>query len=619
MVKKIKYWIFWGIAAGFIYGCIQSIVFISQQSYVQHRMFRLILREAAHRVGISILIGVGIFLAIFMLLQLLILLWNRKIKSVLEIRFRPDAKFFGFLQRSLLLCGLVYGGILVFQSFLFEQESLPSLKARDGLILGGLLLLYILLKWPKNIKPPSGKLISGTALSLASAVALLQIAAFLIQSIQPSGPNVLLILPDALRPDHLGCFGYPEQTSPAIDGFSTESINFSRAISNAPWTKPSMGTLFTSQYPYVHGALNWTDDLADRNLTLAEIFRNANYTTYGIQTNPAITKNHNFQQGFQHYHENIMGNAQQVADAFIKWQRHQKKPFFAYLHFMDTHVPYNSPAAFEEIFQLRENPNFRAGQFETLDVRMLTYLGLSDEDKQNIENLYDSAILYFDFHFARILEELRRTQELDNTIIVLLSDHGEEFWEHGGFAHGHSLYKEVLHVPLLIRYPPKLQPAQVNTFISSKDIYPTLVSLSGIKIPPNLAGKTLIPAIFNSTSMSYDPIFSEGIVLGQEKLSVIEEKKKLIQNTGLTYQSTLPLLGDLTKYVINNHKRSFELYHLDTDFKETSDVMAQQPELARALKNKLSAFSISHGLGKRGVFEDLNKKREDLKALGYIK
>ncbi len=569
--------------------------------------------------GIGILMGVGFFLAVFAMLQLLLLMWNSKIERVLEIRFRPDAKFFGFLQHFFIVCILVYGIILVVQTFLFNSDNIPILKIKEGLILGGLLLLYALAKWQKKIKHPSSGLIIRAALIFAGAAVLLQISAFLSQSFQPSGPNVLLIIPDALRPDHLGCYGYQKQTSPAIDAFSIESVHFSRVISNAPWTKPAMGTLFTSHYPFVHGALNWTDDLNDRNLTLAEVFRNANYTTFCIQTNPALTKNHNFQQGFQSYYENIMGSAEQVSEDFIRWKRKQKKPFFAYLHFMDTHVPYNSPAAFEDIFKLHDNPNFIAGQFETLDVRMLTYLGLDEEDKQNIVNLYDSAIRYFDFHFARILEELQSTHELDNTIIVFVSDHGEEFWEHGGFAHGHSLYKEVLHIPLLIRYPPKLQPAQVDTFISSKDIYPTLVDLAGRKIPTKLTGKNLIPAIFKSTSATYEPIFSEGVLYGQEKISVIWGKYKLIQNTGLTYLSTLPLLGDITRHVINTHERSFELYDLQTDFPETINLIDQTPELTRDLKSRLSAFSINHELGKRGIFDDVDKKREDLKSLGYIK
>ena len=144
-------------------------------------------------------------------------------------------------------------------------------------------------------------------------------------------------------------------------------------MSNAPWTKPSVGTLLTSLYPYAHKALNWTDSLADANLTMAEFFRNSNYSTYCFQTNPAITANHNFAQGFEHYHENLMGSAESVVDSFIPWIKEQKKPFFAYLHFMDTHVPYNAPEEFQQIFQ-RDNPDLETEGFETLHVLSLIHI-----------------------------------------------------------------------------------------------------------------------------------------------------------------------------------------------------------------------------------------------------
>lgn len=238
------------------------------------------------------------------------------------------------------------------------------------------------------------KITAGAVLSVFVLINILTFCQKLLN--RPSGPNVILIVSDALRADHLGCYGYKKPTSPKIDKFSADALVFEKAMSNAPWTKPSMGSIFTSLYPHEHKAFYWSDNLSDECLTLAEIFRNKNYATFAIQTNLILSKKHNFQQGFLHYFEMPMEKAEEVTNSFNIWiERNKKTPFFAYLHYMDTHIPYNAPQELNQIFKLKDNNLFMPRKFHAIDVRILSEMGLSTDDKKNLVKLYDEAIKYY--------------------------------------------------------------------------------------------------------------------------------------------------------------------------------------------------------------------------------
>jgi arylsulfatase A-like enzyme len=435
----------------------------------------------------------------------------------------------------------------------------------------------------------------------------------------PSSPNILLIVADALRPDHLGCYGYDRATSPQIDKFATNALVFENAITNAPWTKPSMGSLFTSKYPHEHSAVYWTDSLPDKCLTLAEVFKNRNYATFAIQTNPAISENHNFRQGFQFYEEIILEKGEVVTSNFNTWvKKHKKKPFFAYLHYMDTHVPYNAPKEFSQIFGLRKDTLFTPGDFLTIDVRILEEIGLSQQDKENIVSLYDGAINYFDNNFKKILDHLNKLDILHNTIIILTSDHGEEFWEHNGFAHGHTVYNEVIQVPLIINCSNITRSNRVESYVQLIDLFPTLLDMTGIQNHFEFRGNNLVASVLKNKDMKNE-IFFEGVLFGSEKKGIIKDGWKLIENTGLKYDDTLNQIGDLTKYRYTEHKKGFELYNIDHDFQEKQNLIMNYPQIASKLKGHLRLFKITSPNFVMERKPDLEKKLKDLKSLGYIK
>ncbi|MFQ6069671.1 MAG: sulfatase [Candidatus Aminicenantales bacterium] len=435
----------------------------------------------------------------------------------------------------------------------------------------------------------------------------------------PSSPNVLLIVADALRADHLGCYGYDRPTSPQIDNFAAESLVFERALSNSPWTKPSMGTIFTSLYPHQHQAFHWSDNLKNECLTLAEVFRNRNYSTFAKQTNPSITKKYNFNQGFQHYEEMVLEKGERVTNKFIEWLRKNKnKPFFAYLHYMDTHFPYNAPREFSRIFGIKEDSLFNPGEFKTVDIRLLTEMGLSAEEKNHLISLYDGAIKYFDYNFKVIMDNLKELKITDKTIIVFTADHGEEFWDHGGFAHGHTLYRELLHVPLIIRYPPLFQAERIKFNVPLLDLFPTILSMAGIKDIFDSKGKDLIAIIRNKSSADHE-IYCEGLLDGVEKKAIIKDEWKLIENTGQKNKDSFLLLGELTRYKYPEYESGFELYNIKHDFSETYNQINNFPQIAGELKAYLRLFKMPPLNYRKQKIDNYQKKLEDLKSLGYIK
>jgi len=520
-------------------------------------------------------------------------------------------------------------------AYLFIQILKYARNANQGVqfLLGQSLIVFILfllvLRLEKidfqslkskmfNIFKSTGiKITAGVFISIFVLINILNFGQKLFNS--PSGPNVILIVPDALRADHLGCYGYSRPTSPQIDKFAADALLFEKAMSNSPWTKPSMGSVFTSMYPYEHKAFSWMDNLPDERLTLAEVFRNRNYATFAIQTNPSITEKHNFRQGFQYYQEMVLEKGEVVTSSFNAWvKKNKKKPFFAYLHYMDTHVPYNAPQEFSKIFGLKDDAIFTPGEFKTMDVRLLGEMGLSNHDKQSLVNLYDAAIKYFDSNFAKVVDNLKKLGILNKTIIILTSDHGEEFWEHDGFAHGHTVYNELLHVPLIIGYSPHLPKRHIKPYVQLLDFFPTILSLARIRNDFELRGRDLAMAALANKQINEEILF-EGVLFGPERKAILKDGWKLIENTGKKNKGTFHPLGDLTKYRYPEYEKGFELYNINQDFSEKHNLINNYPQIATNLKKQLFVFRMSLPDIKQQRKTKMKEKLDDLKSLGYIK
>ena len=355
-----------------------------------------------------------------------------------------------------------------------------------------------------------------------------------------SALNLVIISIDTLRADHLGCYGYEKRISPNIDKFCSESVRFGRAISQSSWTLPAHGSLFTGLYPSVHGGYSNRRSVSPSHLMLAEILRNAGYATAGFTGGGYLDPVFGFGQGFMAYRFLSALDAETVWD-FVDGQR--DRPFFLFLHTYKVHNYYVPPEMMDmlggeyvdEFPDLASIMSFVDGHlFEDLD----------DESEKIMEHLrdrYDISILNIDGEFASLLKGLDERGLTEKTLIVFLSDHGEEFGEHGRTYHGGTLYNDQIHVPLIMRGP-GIQPGEeIDDVVELLDVYPTVLEYLGLPIPVDISGKSLVPRI-EGRGGGLDGLAFSGISSHiTEKYSVCSDSMKLIFEPSV---EDLPLPGN---------------------------------------------------------------------------
>ncbi len=423
------------------------------------------------------------------------------------------------------------------------------------------------------------------------------------------GCNVLLMVVDALRADHLPCYGYQRNTAPNISRLAERGILFEKAISQAPWTKPSIASLLSSLYPHNHKAIDTKDVLPLEITTLTEELNTNGYYTYAIQTNTWIKSLQQFNQGFDEYLEfrSTRCAANKIADLFLTFlddmeKRHSK--FFAYLHFMDIHIPYNAPEEYNSRF-VDENykGQLNRSQFRKLNAVRKGRLRLSAADKKHVINLYDAQISFVDDQVQRILDKLERLGLMENTIIILLADHGEEFWEHEGLEHGHSMYNELLRVPLILYCPQSgVNNKKVEQVIRLIDIYPTLMEILGLRTDVKLMGSDISQILFSEQEKNLNLVaFSEGLLYGNEQKALQTAYFKLIKRM---------------------ETNTYEFYDLRKDPKEKLNIYERQNRLKRLNKFKrlLSQYIKSQSKTYKRTQKEIDEEtKKQLKSLGYIK
>ncbi len=624
-LKAILNVIYLGVIAGFFYGVIASVIHVHSHLYLSQKMVRLAFYSFISHLNKGALYGLLLSAAIVVLSVVGNFIFKNFLTSLFEFKISKKKMLMPFFKKFLFILIIAWALYIILRSIITSVEF--SFILKGFLVEIGGILLYLSVSKIKFAQVKSVLAVFSEGFRRKMAIAFIALVAVCnILSVAqnlvvvPDHPNVLLILADTLRADHLGCYGYDRQTSPNIDKFAEECLFFEQAFSPSPWTKTTVGSIMTSLYPHEHKAFRWADDLSNVQLTLAEIFRNKNYRTFSAQANRIITSRYGFHQGFQVYKEMLNDLAENLTDEFLTWlNRKKKRPFFAYLHFMDTHYPYHVPEDYTRTFSRKGQSHLNLNELVSQDIRLLTEMGMPQSDKDHIVNLYDDSILYFDIHFNRILDALRANQMWDNTIIILSSDHGEEFWDHGSFEHGHTLYNELLHVPFLFRYPSILPAKKVPYPVQLIDLFPTILSLAAIDFEQKISGKDLLPAILNDR----DPkrvIYFEGLLRGGEKRGVYKDGWKLIQNTTERYNSSFfELLGKLTKFIYPELEKEYELYDIREDFIEAYDLFNRRTDIFSETKRLLQVFMRDNLLLQEEKQRQLNEKLKDFKSLGYIK
>ena len=313
---------------------------------------------------------------------------------------------------------------------------------------------------------------------------------------------VVLVDIDTLRSDGLSVYGNPRPTSPHFDALARAGTRFDWAFSQAPYTLPSQSSIITSLYPWVHGVWHPDDRLAPAATTLAESFRAAGWSTGAFVDGGYVKASFGFDQGFDRF-EDLHGGGLARGEAPIsEWLRaHSGSRFFLWIHTYDVHCPYSPPEPFRSKFAAMApapTPGFEPTKDAMAAIRASQWRGprreLAPNDLAYARALYDGEVAFVDSWFGRFQEELRALGLADRTLIALVSDHGEEFQEHGSVLH-EKLYATVTHVPLLI-HSPLAPPGQViRTEVQDIDVMPTLLELAGVPVPGGVQGRSLAGAV----------------------------------------------------------------------------------------------------------------------------
>jgi arylsulfatase A-like enzyme len=344
-------------------------------------------------------------------------------------------------------------------------------------------------------------------------------------------PNILLIILDTQRADHLSSYGYHRPTTPYLDSLAAEGVLFERAFAQSSWTLPSHASLFTGRLMHEHGAGNGTVRILDNRFpTLAERLSAEGYATAGFVANTFWAARHTgLARGFAHYEDfygttgdalqrmtlvrelqrfteflgavDIRGRkrAPHINREFLRWaDRIGDRPFFAFLNYMDVHAPYLPPDGYEGRFG-PVHPEFRP---KRLEVGNQTSQPISAGERTHRIDRYDESLRYLDYHVGQLLAELDRRAILDRTLVIVTSDHGELFGEHGFVEHGKSLYRQETHVPLIIRYPAQVGGGiRISTRVSSIRLAATVAELLHLSDSP-FPGRSLLEDVGRDSAAS---------------------------------------------------------------------------------------------------------------------
>ena len=448
------------------------------------------------------------------------------------------------------------------------------------------------------------------------------------QQASGSWPNILLISVDTLRRDHVGCYGYSRATTPRIDRLATEGALFENMISSCSWTLPAHAAMFTGLADTIHGAVETTKRLPDDRVTLAERLKVAGYTTIGFFSGPTLHWAYGLGQGFDNYidctsYPELSGDAPKTSDTIVgpaelasrkditgprvyenvqRWLKDKRtQPFFMFVHLWDVHADFIPPPPYDRMFDPVYSGFVDGRDFHT---NPAINAAMSKRDLQHIIALYDGEIAWTDMHVGKILDDLDALGLREHTIVMLLSDHGEEFFEHHSKGHRHTLYDELIRVPLLVRYPGKVPSgARYTEQARMVDVVSTLLDLAGLPPPTDVMGHSLAP-LFAGKPLAGDTLaVSELFSLGQEFRSYRRPDRKMI---------------------FDNLTGAMAVYDLTADPGEQSRLKALDGVLAQAARTDMQEGTrwlteYRDTLAQRATAPQLpDKTRKQLESLGYI-
>ncbi|MEE8525820.1 MAG: sulfatase [Thermoanaerobaculia bacterium] len=422
-------------------------------------------------------------------------------------------------------------------------------------------------------------------------------------------PNVFLIVIDTLRADHLSCYGYGRETSPNIDRLAAQGILYEQSISAASWTFPAHASLFTGLFPRDHGATSQTRTLEASFDTLAELLKTAGYRTAGFSNNVWTHDASGLKQGFEEFRE--MWHQQVVEDKGISFDDPAydmgaaltteeifgwldgagdgERPFFVFVNYFEPHLPYRPTQPFDDEFlpsgadprQVRKLRSFYSPR-EYAYILDIPWVRVEEKELEILTALYDGEIAYVDSILGVLVDGLRSRGLLDDTLLVITSDHGEHLGEHHMLDHKLSLYDPLLRVPLIL-WNPKRIPAgvRVESQVQAHDVFGTILDFGGVpresapRLPFADAGERSTFA-----ELAYPRIFLDAID---------RELPGLDSRTRRFARSLKAVRGPRYKLIAGSDGRT-ELYDIGADPGESHDLADELPEVVAELKKTLDAF-----------------------------
>ena len=325
----------------------------------------------------------------------------------------------------------------------------------------------------------------------------------------PRAKNAILVLIDTLRSDKLDLYtpDTPVRTS-YLSSLSNQAMVFERAFAPENWTKPSTASLLSGLYPETHGAKGDRDVLPSGVILIPEHLKALGFMTAGFVANGYVSDKFGFRQGWDTWTNYVRqgkpNRAQYVVGDAVEWldKRTDDRPFFMYIHTIDPHVPYIPPQKYLKMYDdgLYNGPVKSTQTAKIAEGIKTGRVKLNERDKVRFEALYNGEITYHDDQLVALQDKLAELGLLKDTVIIITSDHGEEFYDHGSVGHGHSLYEELLHIPLVVRLPGTettagAAPARDSDEVSLVDVFPTLCDLLGVECPAEVAGHSLVPRL----------------------------------------------------------------------------------------------------------------------------
>lgn len=468
--------------------------------------------------------------------------------------------------------------------------------------------------------------------------------------------HVILISVDTLRADHLGCYGYRRPTSPNIDRLAGHGVVFRNAIAQAPWTTPSHFSLLTSLYPSTHGVNESFSDLLThlrspgvrfrtlppRRVTLAEVFRQAGFETAAFTGGISVAARLGFAQGFDVYDENMGALGSEIHAPLRIWlEGHRDRSFFLFLHTFEVHAPYTGTYFLPEVRSAANAERLQklGHDVEECAARLVAsnrahdaaaLMPMADRLRRRLqelelyqpavtEALYDGGIRNTDDHLARILERIDTLGIGQDALIVLTSDHGEEFADHHPDrfynVHGRDLYDELLHVPLILAAPGRLPQGVVSEAqVRLLDVMPTILDWAGLAIPDDVQGESLLPLLRDPTTVTDRPAVAEASLGPYERNALREDGWKYILTR--SYPT-----GEGEDQPEREAPRAEELYDLRADPGEKRNLAAAEgaptARLRAELRTIIAAARRLRGQGSPQITLD-SELREQLRGLGYV-